>query len=109
MKEHGCYCSEMTGKAQGPMVIGMGKRTLDTVRCPQCSGIIENVQVDEDSIQNAKRVPVIIPAKCSKGHSVVIFVDRNFTIRDVEATGEAVQGDDDKGSVDKAQSWMDSF
>ena len=91
------------------MVIGIRKRTLDTVRCAICSSTIEGVQVDEDSIQNAKRVPVIIPAKCTNGHSVVIFVNRNFTIRDVEATGEAVQGDENKGSVDKAQSWIYSF
>jgi hypothetical protein len=65
--------------------------------------------VEEESIKTATRIPVIIPAKCSKKHSVVLFVDRNFTVRDVEAAAEALQDGDDKSSVDKAQSWMDSF
>lgn len=68
---------------------------------------MDGVTVDEESIRNAERVPVIVPAKCGKGHAVVLFVDRNLTVRDVEAAAEAVQ--DDKAAVDKAQGWMDNF
>ena len=86
----------------------MGKTTLNTVPCPECKGPVEDIVVEEDSITNAKRIPVLVPAKCSNGHNVILFVDKQFTVRDVETAGAVVDGDDD-GSVDKAQKWMDSF
>ncbi|TFF96865.1 hypothetical protein EU546_00425 [Candidatus Thorarchaeota archaeon] len=87
----------------------MGKKTLNAVPCPSCNGVVEGITVEEESITNAKRVPVLIPAKCSKGHQVVLFVDKQFTVRDVEAAGQVVEKDADGSSVDKAQKWMDSF
>ena len=89
-------------------VTKMGKTTLDTVPCPTCKGPIEGIVVEEDSITNAKRIPVLVPAKCKNGHNVILFVDKQFTVRDVETAG-AVVDEDDEGSVDKAQKWMDSF
>ena len=89
-------------------VTAMGKVTLNTVPCPGCKGPVEGIVVEEDSITNAKRVPVLVPAKCSNGHNVILFVDKTFTVRDVESAGAVVEGDDE-GSVDKAQKWMDSF
>ena len=86
----------------------MGKKTLNSVPCPECKGSIEGIVVEEDSITNAKRVPVLVPAKCSNGHNVILFVDKKFTVRDVEKAGAVVDGDEN-GSVDKAQKWMDSF
>lgn len=86
----------------------LGKKTLNTVPCPECKGQIEGIVIEEDSIMNAKRVPVLVPAKCSNGHNVILFVDKQFTVRDVETAG-AVISDDAEGSVDKAQKWMDSF
>jgi hypothetical protein len=86
----------------------MGKMTLNSVPCPECKGPIEGVVVEEESITNAKRVPVLVPAKCSNGHNVILFVDKTFTVRDAETAG-AVVDEDDEGSVDKAQKWMDSF
>ena len=77
------------------------KRTLSPVPCPVCGAAVDGVIVDEESINNAKRVPIIVPTKCDKSHAVVLFVDRNFTVRDVEAAAEAVQ--DSKDAVDKAQ------
>lgn len=90
-------------------VSSMTKITLTPVPCPVCGAGISGVVVEEESIKNSKRVPVIIPAKCTKEHSVVLFVDRNLTVRDVEAAAEALQEGDDKSSVDKAQGWMDNF
>ncbi len=86
----------------------MGKKTLNSIPCPDCKGSIEGIVVEEDSITNAKRIPVLVPAKCKNGHNVILFVDKQFTVRDVEMAG-AVVGEDEKGSVDKAQNWMDSF
>ena len=52
---------------------------------------------------------MLVTARCTNNHSVVLFVDRNFTIRDVEAAGEVVQEPDVEGIIDKATEWMDSF
>ncbi|MHA1908420.1 MAG: hypothetical protein ACW98Y_14060 [Candidatus Thorarchaeota archaeon] len=87
----------------------MGTKTLSSVPCPKCDGAVKAIAVDEDSIANAKRVPVLVSARCSNDHPVVLFVDRNFTVRDVEAAGEVVQEVDVEGAVDKAQKWMDNF
>ncbi len=82
---------------------------MSIVPCPKCDGMIKDVVVDEDSIANAKRVPVLVTTRCTNNHSVVLFVDRNFTIRDVEAAGEGINESKDESSVDKAQKWMDNF
>ena len=89
----------------------MGKKNLNTVPCPICDGSVDGITVEEESITEAKRIPVLVPAKCSNGHQVILFVDKQFTVRDVEAAGQVVDegGDDEGGSVDKAQQWMDSF
>ena len=89
----------------------MGKKNLNPVPCPECDSMIEGVAVEETSITEAKRIPVLVPAKCSNGHQVILFVDKQFTVRDVEAAGQVVEdGSDDEGSsVDKAQTWMDNF
>ncbi len=86
----------------------MGLATLKSVPCPKCGSLIENVRVDEDTIANATRVPVLVSAKCTNGHSCILFVDRNLTIRDVEAASEVVQ-EEELSSVDKAQKWMSDF
>jgi RecJ-like exonuclease len=90
-------------------VTTVGKKTLNTVPCPVCAGAVEGITVDEESIAEAKRVPVLIPAKCKQGHQVVLFVDKQFTVRDVEAAGQVVDEGSDVTSIDKAQKWMDSF
>lgn len=85
------------------------RRSLNVVPCPVCKGTVIGVAVDEESISNPPRVPVLVPAKCKKGHAVILFVDRTFAIRDVEAAGDAAQLEGKKSSLDKAQSWTDSF
>ncbi|MCK5151383.1 MAG: hypothetical protein KAQ65_06075 [Candidatus Thorarchaeota archaeon] len=87
----------------------MGNKTLNAVPCPRCDGTVKDVVVDEESITSAKRVPVLVTTRCTNNHSVVLFVDRNFTVRDVEAAGEVVNGSDNDAAVDKAQEWMDNF
>jgi len=89
----------------------VGKKKLSTVPCPICKGAVEEITVDEESITESKRVPVLIPAKCTNGHNVILFVDRNFTIRDVEAAGQVVDDSSAESgdSVKKAVKWMDDF
>jgi len=92
-------------------VTTVGKKNLNPVPCPVCDSLINGISVEETSITEAKRIPVLVPAKCSNGHQVILFVDKQFTVRDVEAAGQVVEDgkDDDGSSVDKAQSWMDNF
>ena len=66
--------------------------------------MIQEVEVDEDSIINAPRVPVLINAACSRGHQVVLFVDRNFNIREAEPV--VSQSKQKKSSLDKARGWL---
>ncbi|MFW9864030.1 MAG: hypothetical protein ACFFEX_17700 [Candidatus Thorarchaeota archaeon] len=94
-------------KTRTKWVQDVTKRILSPVPCPVCGAVVDGVTVDVESIKNAERVPVIVPAKCGKGHAVVLFVDRNLTVRDVEAAAKAIQ--DEKDAVDKAQGWMDNF
>jgi len=85
------------------------KRELVPVRCPVCNELITGLAVEERVILEAKRIPVIVPARCKNGHSVVLFVDRNFMVRDVEAAGEAIQESESGSAIDKAQKWIDSL
>jgi len=88
----------------------VGKKKLSAVPCPICKDTVEEITVEEESITDAKRVPVLIPTKCVNGHNVILFVDRNFTIRDVEAAGQVVDdGSESSDSVNKAIKWMDDF
>ena len=88
----------------------MGKIELSTVPCPVCKSPITGVTVEEDSILEATRVPVLIPAKCSGGnHPVVLFVDKQFAIRDIEGVGGADQDNGDENAVAKAHGWLDSL
>jgi len=63
--------------------------------------------VEESTITEAKRHPVIVTAKCPNGHSVVVFVDKNFQVRDVEVVAAATGKKED--AVDKAKSWFDTL
>ena len=89
----------------------MGKMNLNSIPCPICDGSIDGITVEEESITEAKRIPVLVPAKCSTGHQVILFVDKQFTVRDVEAAGQVVEdgSENAEGSVDKALKWMDDF
>jgi len=80
------------------------KRILPDYPCPSCSGKIRNVAVEEDAIKKAPRIPVLVAAKCEKGHQVILFVDRNLQIREAEpAAADATQK---KSAIDKASNWF---
>lgn len=88
----------------------MGKRELNSVPCPVCKSPVIGVQVDEESILEAERVPILIQAKCDGGnHPLILFVDKQFVIREVEAAGDAAQDNGDQDSVAKAHGWLDSL
>ncbi|MFX1564768.1 MAG: hypothetical protein ACFFCH_02135 [Promethearchaeota archaeon] len=82
----------------------MTRRELPWYPCPTCGVIIQEVSVEEEALLTAPRVPVLINATCEKGHQCVLFVDRNFTIREAEpVVQETKQG---KSAVDKAKGWL---
>jgi len=80
------------------------RRVLQNYPCPVCGEQISGVTVDEESIRSAPRVPVLIPAKCERGHQVVLFVDRNLEIREAEPV--VPDSEQRKSSVDKAKKWF---
>ncbi len=86
----------------------MVKVLLSPFNCPACQdGTLVRVEVEEDFIREAKRLPAMVTVKCTKNHSLVLFVDGRFQVRDVEAalgaTGEA------KDSIDKTKDWFSSL
>jgi hypothetical protein len=86
----------------------MTRVSLNPFNCPVCKdGTIVRVDVDEDSIIKAKRLPAMVTVTCSKNHTLVLFVDRSFQVRDVEAAVGATGGD--KDAIDKTEDWFSSL
>ncbi|MFX0054660.1 MAG: hypothetical protein ACFFAX_13305 [Promethearchaeota archaeon] len=86
----------------------MANVTLNPFACPACSkGTLVKVEVEAATITEAKRHPVIVTTQCPNGHSIVVFVDKNFQVRDVEAVAGAAKKQED--AVDKTKSWFDSL
>ncbi|MFX1262152.1 MAG: hypothetical protein ACFFAZ_08705 [Promethearchaeota archaeon] len=65
------------------------------------------VEVEEDEIRKAPRLPAMVMTKCSKNHTLVVFVDGNLQVRDVESTlsGHRVS----KDALDKTGDWFVSL
>ncbi|MGQ4912903.1 MAG: hypothetical protein ACP6KW_12090 [Candidatus Thorarchaeota archaeon] len=86
----------------------MTEISLKPFACPACNdGTLVEVKVKEEVITGASRYPTIITAKCPKGHSLVVFVDANFQVRDVEEAAQASEKKQD--AIDKAKGWFDSL
>ncbi len=86
----------------------MTRITLNPFNCPACKdGTLVRVDIDEDSIKKAKRLPAMVTVNCSKNHMLVLFVDGKFQVRDVEV---AVGGNgDDKDAIDMTGDWFSSL
>ncbi|MFW9842683.1 MAG: hypothetical protein ACFFES_17450 [Candidatus Thorarchaeota archaeon] len=65
------------------------------------------VDVEEEAITKAKRMPAMVTVNCSKKHTLVLFVDRGFQVRDVEAAVGATG--EDKDAIDKTEDWFSSL
>ena len=86
------------------------KVDLKPFACPVCKGgNLVKIQIDESVVTEAPRHPVIITAICSKKHTLAVFVDSNFQVRDIEATMSVASGEDEGDAVDKTKSWFDSL
>ena len=86
----------------------MTQVALNPFACPGCAkGTLVKVEVEETTIIGAKRHPVIITAKCPNGHWLVVFVDKNFQVRDVEVAASSTDSDED--AVDKTKTWFDTL
>jgi len=84
------------------------KVKLKPFACRACTeNTLVYVEVEEHKVTQAKRYPVIVTAKCPKGHALVVFVDSNFQVRDVEVAAEATE--EEKGATDKAAGYFESF
>jgi hypothetical protein len=83
----------------------MANVKLNPFTCPTCgNGSLVQVEIEEATIKNAERLPKAVTAKCSNDHVLVLYVDRSFKIRDVEAALNAA--DDEKDSLDQTEDWL---
>ena len=72
--------------------LDLAKVKLTQFACPACQdGTLVYVEIEGKKIKEAKRYPTIVTAKCPSEHSLVVFVDSNFQIRDVEVAAEATK------------------
>lgn len=86
----------------------MARITLTPFNCPECkNGNLVKVEIEEQFIKEAKRLPAMVTATCSKNHSLVLFVDGNFQIRDIEVASRAAG--DEKDAIGKTSDWFDSL
>lgn len=86
----------------------LAKVSMKPVACPTCAdGTLLHIEVEESTISHAKRYPVMIAMKCSKGHSLVIHVDARFQIRDVEQIAEGTSPKET--AIDRTMRWADSL
>ncbi len=82
----------------------MTRRELPRYPCPTCGIFIQGINVEEEAILTAPRVPVLINAICAQGHHCVLFIDRNFVIREAEPVVQETK--QEKSAVDKAKGWL---
>ncbi|MHA2026607.1 MAG: hypothetical protein ACXACG_00070 [Candidatus Thorarchaeota archaeon] len=70
--------------------IDLRKVELTQFVCPACKdGTLVNVKVKKTKITKAEKHPTIVTTRCPNDHSLVVFVDINFKIRDVEVAADA--------------------
>jgi len=86
----------------------MTKKALTPFTCPVCkNGTLVQVEIEEKVIREATRLPAVVLAKCSSKHSLVLFVDGNFQVRDVEAASEA--DEKEKDAIANTVDWFGSL
>lgn len=84
----------------------MASKALSPFNCPKCgSGDLVEISIEEELIKGARRLPALVSAKCSKNHSLVLFVDGNFQIRDIEIAATCSE----KDALDKTSAWFESL
>jgi hypothetical protein len=68
------------------------KVKLTPFACPACTdGTQVSVEVVKKKITKADRHPTMVTTRCQNDHSLVVFVDLNFQIRDVEVATDAAE------------------
>ena len=60
------------------------ERKLGSYPCPLCNAVISGVVVREADILQSKRSPVMVQAKCPRGHDIALYIDKQFAIRQAE-------------------------
>ena len=75
-------------RSEGKLDLGIVKLTQFV--CPACKdGTLVHIEVEKTKITKAERHPTIVTARCPNDHSLVVFVDKDFKIRDVEVAADA--------------------
>ena len=86
----------------------MAAKTLTPFVCPECrNGELVRIEIDEERIMEAERLPALVTVSCSKQHTLVLFVDGNFQIRDIEVASSAKSAE--KSALEKTSDWFNSL
>ncbi|NWF95214.1 MAG: hypothetical protein HXY34_03645 [Candidatus Thorarchaeota archaeon] len=86
----------------------MTRVSLAPFRCPACpDGKQVMMEVDDEKIQAAKRFPTPVTAKCTRGHALVVFVDRDLRVVDVQTALSVSEGT--KDAVERAKGWFETL
>ncbi|MFW9849831.1 MAG: hypothetical protein ACFFF4_11865 [Candidatus Thorarchaeota archaeon] len=86
----------------------MAGRALTPFVCPECrNGELVKLEIEEKRIHEAERLPALVTVSCSNNHVLVLFVDGNFTIRDIEVASSADAAE--KGAIEKTADWFESL
>ena len=86
----------------------MASKKLNPFQCPACrNGSLVEVEIDENVVTNAERLPVIVTTNCAKEHTLVLFIDGKFKIRDIEIA--SASNGDTKTALTKTEDWFGSF
>ena len=86
----------------------MASQKLNPFQCPACgNGSLVEVEIDENVVANAERLPVIVTTNCGKVHMLVLFIDGKFKIRDIEIA--SASNGDAKNALKKTEDWFGSF
>lgn len=86
----------------------MARVKLNPFACPSCgNGNLVEIEIDEDIVRNAPRLPTVVTATCTKNHTLVLFVDGQFKIRDIEVATKSVKAE--KDAIDNTEDWISSL
>ncbi|MFX0055328.1 MAG: hypothetical protein ACFFAX_10300 [Promethearchaeota archaeon] len=86
----------------------MPRTKLNPFQCPACgNGSLVEIEIDERIITEAERLPAVVTTNCGKNHTLVVFVDGKFKIRDIEVAS-AMEGDS-KDAFTNTEDWFGSF
>ncbi len=87
----------------------MGKKTLNSVPCAMHMGSIKGIFCQDESIDNIKKVPILVPANCNDGHKFVHLVCKHYAVLDYNVAEPVISTESERNSVNKVQKSFDNY